>query len=421
MFATHKLMGAGGAGGAEYYFRTTDAGTVTFQVAPTSSSGLIAMRDKILGVGKSGNPDIRQTLSGATGPGGLDVNADGTLVAFGIGPASSTKVYAAKLNSTATSISWQKEFSIPTSSSSENFAGRVDGSGNLYYGAAIGANPTYNMQLAAKFDSSGSLLWSRLLSQSTYYFGFIGNNLPAPSGDAYFVSTLYFKVGTVNEFGRALIMRLSSTGTTIWATQVGNAGATGANGPYIQIASACADSSGNVFALGIYSGRNSGTTNSFICKLNSSGSVLWQREIVTSGNTNQGYGKNRLATDSLGNVYCLTNNNNTTFFMTKIDSSGSLVWQRTISSTSRLNIAVTQDDTLLLSGGGFVARLPSDGTGAGTYGGITYASTSLVSLTTTAFTTGAATVVNNSAGSTASTSTGLSLASYTEVGTTYIV
>ena len=106
------------------------------------------------------------------------------------------------------------------------------------------------------------------------------------------------------------------------------------------------DSSGNVLVAGHT--NMSSPDGAFIAKLNSSGTVQWQRRLTISGYAQlQAY---NLATDSIGNIYIAMNGFTTTGNKAPI----------------------------------ITAKLPSDGSLTGTYGNITYASFS-ATVNTTSF------------------------------------
>jgi hypothetical protein len=141
------------------------------------------------------------------------------------------------------------------------------------------------------------------------------------------------------------------------------------------------DSSGNV-AMVASGGASGGTLQ--ILYYDSSGTIQWQRRLSASPTQTQAI---NCDFDSSGNLYVLgtaTDNNN--ILVAKYNSSGTIQFQRTITSTtnatgikvSSAGIFVVGNATLLL----FVAKLPLDGSGTGTYGSFTYAASSLTASST---------------------------------------
>ena len=122
---------------------------------------------------------------------------------------------------------------------------------------------------------------------------------------------------------------------------------------------------------------------------------MWQKYIP---NDSKGWA---IDTDSSGNVYILTQNirvvgaGSNDFYIAKLDSSGDFVWQRIFGGTSHedtYNIFVDSSDNLYIGGitrslssnwQTLVAKLPTDGSLVGTYGGFTYQSVSLNIATST--------------------------------------
>jgi hypothetical protein len=136
------------------------------------------------------------------------------------------------------------------------------------------------------------------------------------------------------------------------------------------------DSSGNV-AVVASGGASGGTLQ--VLYYNSSGTIQWQQRLSASPTQTQAI---NCDFDSSGNLYVLgtaTNNNN--ILVAKYNSSGTIQFQRTITGTSNANgirvssagIFVVGNASLTL----FVAKLPLDGSGTGTYGSFTYAASSL--------------------------------------------
>lgn len=119
------------------------------------------------------------------------------------------------------------------------------------------------------------------------------------------------------------ISKLNSAGTVLWTNQL--------NGT---IRNVDFDSSGNVYVVG--SGSTGSTNISAIVKYNSSGTLQWQRKLTSaSALTSSANGFYSVTTDSSGNVYCGGTDRDSlgNFFPTliKYDSSGTLLFQKKIS------------------------------------------------------------------------------------------
>jgi len=257
-----------------------------------------------------------------------------------------------------------------------------------------------------KYDNSGNLIWAKS-------FGGAQSERPAsiaadPSGNI--LITGYYKSDSISfdsitlhrsGYGQAFIVKLDSSGHTLWAKSVG--GSQADNGTGIT-----SDASGNVLVTGYFSSptivfdsvtlTNLSTDtsfNMFVVKYTSSGNFLWVR---------QGIGNdvlaNGIAVDGLGNCYVagafadvslvfgtdtLTNSGGYDFYIAKYDLSGNLLWAKSeggtnddvamaVATDAANNVYVTGDfksasmtlgTTTLTCGGGaniFVTKYNSDGT-----------------------------------------------------------
>ena len=106
------------------------------------------------------------------------------------------------------------------------------------------------------------------------------------------------------------------------------------------------DSSGNVYVVGGTKGNlngisNSGRTDAFVIKFNSSDTKQWTKQLGTSSTDSA----NGVVTDSSGNVYVAggtyggldgnTNAGNSDLFVVKYNSSGTKQWTKQLGSSSR--------------------------------------------------------------------------------------
>lgn len=170
------------------------------------------------------------------------------------------------------------------------------------------------------------------------------------AGNVYMVgyfgsATLTFAGVTLSKIGSTdiFVVKLNSSGSLLWAKNYGGSGAV-ANGRAIAI-----DDSGNVYLSGDFYGASLTTPaltpngmfeDTFVMKLNSSGSLIWAKNfggIEFSGPT---YCRD-VAVDNLGNVYligdfgsdslttpALTKIGTRDVFVIKLDSEGNMVWAK---------------------------------------------------------------------------------------------
>jgi hypothetical protein len=301
----------------------------------------------------------------------------GNLEAIGVD--SSENVYVsgasnwlvAKYNSNG-QIQWQKNYALGLAANSQDMV--TTNTGTSYIAGGRG-DQTFASVMAINTD--GALLWSTYNTTSATLFLAVGHHatpgIVVASGYHNNGSVI---VGLVTAFN-------SSNGSVLWQrTFTPNDG----NGTF---ATGCAvDSSGNVYV----SGWAGSPRKNFLIKFNSSGSVLWTKDLEIPGvYSYNDYGSVDL--DSSGTPYLsfywdYNNNEYPTKYgggFAKFNASdGSLQFIRRINNLTgvlRINVNKT-DATVALMGTSFVAKLKGDGSGLGTYPAFTYDSTSQLQSTT---------------------------------------
>jgi len=139
----------------------------------------------------------------------------------------------------------------------------------------------------------------------------------------------------------------------------------------------------------------------FVCKMDNSGNPTWTRTFDIISSNDQGQ-EGFVATDSSGNVYlCGNKSTQDGAWIVKMDSSGNKLWSTLLEHDNTFSqltivrkIVVDSNDvpivcgetggaftTTALSYSGFVAKLPADGSGTGSYGKWTYSTLSNTLLT----------------------------------------
>ena len=279
---------------------------------------------------------------------------------------------------------YEKEFS-----SGALYGGFYDSSANFYLCGSTGYSGVGNV---AKFNSSGSQQWAKTMNQNsgsggTGFFWTCGG--VDSSGNVYVC-------GTQPRFGyRGAVAKYNSSGTNQWTKWIyeGNE-----NNSFFQVK---CDSSGNPYVVGNM-GSSGNKQISYIAKLNSSnGSIVWDYSHDKVGDVQRG-GFQSIDFDSSDNVYVAGVANedkypNGSFYgsyrnigiYVKLNSSGTVQWQRGLSHTTGTSasngrtfstIAIDSKDDMILtsaqsdSSAGpvryYVARLPNDGSLTGSYGSI---------------------------------------------------
>jgi len=146
------------------------------------------------------------------------------------------------------------------------------------------------------------------------------------------------------------LVKYNSSGTKQWTEQLG----TSSDDWWVVVTT---DSSGNIYVTGETEGELDGNTNSgyydiFLVKYNSSGTKQWTKQLGTSSGD---YG-NDVTTDSSGNIYVTghtigeldgnTNSGSYDIFLVKYNSSGTKQWTKQLGTSSKdYGTSVTTDSS----------------------------------------------------------------------------
>lgn len=265
----------------------------------------------------------------------------------------------------------------------------VDSSNNIYVcGTTESAGAGSRDFLVAKYDSSGTLQWQRVLGGAN---SDQGKGISTDSAGNVYVTGFTDPTG---EFSYdILIAKYNSSGTLQFQRTLGGAGSDQAQS--IQF-----DSADNFYISAQQSSAGAGSLDMLVAKYSSSGTLQWQRILGGSG-ADRFPG---LAIDSADNIYITGQTNSVagggdgSILIAKYDSSGTIQFQRSLTSTeaeSSSSIDIDSEDNLYIignqgpTGGGdknlLIAVLPNDGSLTGTYdlNGISmvYAASSLTAAT----------------------------------------
>ena len=248
--------------------------------------------------------------------GGYDAN---------MGIDSSGNIYVAYLTgtlvkfNTKSQIVWQKTLSGMSIQAMD-----VDSSGNIYLAGTAGSYPTPT-GIVVKIDTNGSITWQRGY-QLTQWSNSGGNVSVDSSGNVY----CGFWYGPSNN-DYADFAKYNSSGTIQWRLQITH--------PTLYYncrpGAIATDSSGNSY-MGAHTYNSSFGWESYAIKVNSSGTVQWQRKIAHASNSV--FISYETFIDSSGNVYFygFQSASRRSPYLIKLNSSGSILWQK--------NIAVTDND-----------------------------------------------------------------------------
>jgi hypothetical protein len=190
------------------------------------------------------------------------------------------------------------------------YAIAVDSAKNVYLGGGSNISGINQWQIA-KYNLAGVLQWQK--------------NINSAAGTAtYIVSLAVDSANNVYAFGgtgddvpsNALqIIKLDTSGTILWQRQLGT--------HFRDLGGISLDSSNNVYICG--GGNTSGTSNTQVAKYDSSGAIQWQRSL-DAGNPSC------VGVDGSGNVYVGGYQNVGSpafnYFIAKYNTSGTLQWSR---------------------------------------------------------------------------------------------
>jgi hypothetical protein len=207
------------------------------------------------------------------------------------------------------------------SSSSDGHDIALDASDNVFFvGRDYSASTAY-VSMLVKYNSAGTLQFKTGL-QSSDGAAVYGLGLDS-SANAYTMGSAQITANP--SFG--LTTKYNSSGTLQWQRALTE------SGRYSDFFGGGVDSAGNVYSVGRYDQTGSFKFAALLVKYNSSGTLQWQRALSTSG-TNDEW--NTLAFDSLDNVYCIGNaaggaaGGSIEILLAKYNSSGTLQWQRAL-------------------------------------------------------------------------------------------
>jgi len=366
-------MAAPGGGGASFWI--ADGIRRTYAVTSDSDLNVYLGGGHSLGQGAFDAWMVKYDGDGnkqwAKSLGGVEVDENNAVVVdssgnpYGLGvlsDGSSSTRSAIKYDGSSGSITFKKIYR-GGSGTRWGEAGAIDSNDNIYVASDTSIN---------KINTSGTVQYTKSATNFDNTFA-----MTCDSSDNLLV---------LNNFSGLDILKLNSSGARQWYKSLISGAASDDNARGIAV-----DTNDDVYACGW---NDDGAQ---IVKLNSSGTLQWQRRYGGSGDRFYS-----IATDSQNNVYAsgyaVIPNQLYAAQIVKWNSSGTLQWQRYLSTGSNTvdigyAMHVDAEDGLVVGvdngGPGTVARLPTDGTGTGTYSGnlskTRYYGTPSLSVTTTSY------------------------------------
>jgi len=312
-----------------------------------------------------------QTLGGASDDYGYNARVDADNNIYAVGRTNSAGAGAAdallvKYDPTG-SILWQRALGGVSNELFITGGLTVDSNGDVYLvGDTDSAGAGQEDVLIAKYDSSGTIQWQRILGGATLDDG--RSVATDSSNNVYVVGLTSTGVGTANY--QLLIAKYNSSGTIQWQKTLGNASIRD------QATSIAIDSSDNIYVAGVTNFAGSGLQEILVVKYDTAGAVQWQR-ILGGASADQASG---VVVDSNGDVYvsfrsASTGLGGTDAGLAKYDSSGTLQWQRALGGANFDlfdSVSIDLNDNLYVVGqtasagtgttNGLIAKYNSSGT-----------------------------------------------------------
>ena len=347
MFTTHKIQGAGGAGGDSYWIALLGGTGDDYGGGP---GGPVAV--------DSAGDIIVCGFTQSVGAGGWDF-------------------LTVKYDSSGT-LQWSRALGGSGIDQAQGVA--VDSSDNIIVvGITNSDGAGSNDFLIAKYNSSGVLQWDKTLGGSGSELSY---GIAIDSFDNIIVCGYTGSDGAGgNDF---LIAKYNSSGTLQWDRTLGGSG----NDLGYAVA---VDPSDNIIVCGLTQSDGAGGSDALIAKYNSSGTLQWDRTLGGAADDSL----YDVAIDSSDNIIvggftASAGGGLDTGLLAKYNSSGVLQWDKVLGGTGYdyiRGVTVDSSDNIIVCGatnsdgaGGYdalIAKLPSDGSGDGTYGSLTYGDASL--------------------------------------------
>jgi hypothetical protein len=202
-------------------------------------------------------------------------------------------VWLAKYSPTG-KLQWIKQSGNSDENSSRGIA--TDSSGNIYLsaGSALSGLGAYTVVLVAKFDSSGTQLWERVAGSAAGPMrSVLASGIATDNG-----GNVYLTEYTSTDFrgGYAMVYKYDSSGTLLWSREIDSSDSDSSS-------DITTDNSGNAYITGATYGKlgdqQYGSADAWVAKYDSDGTQLWTKQLGTA-NVDFSYG---VAIDSSGNIY----------------------------------------------------------------------------------------------------------------------
>jgi len=262
-----------------------------------------------------------------------------------------------KYNSSGRNVLWQRDISTriydDSGYSGKPVAGNgvgsydsencltTDSSGNVYMAATTGLYQTGVSTYATafyliKFDSSGNIVWQRVIKgNNTTNQASYAQSVVVSGTDIYLTGSSYNSSTTRNYI---ILSKYNTSGSLQWQKSISfsNSNLYPSNGLVV-------DTFGNVYITAKNNFSTTSSTISYLIKLDSSGNIIWQKSL--SGKTSVVVSFQSLTIDSANNLYVCGQGGNNGLII-KYNSFGVLIWQRALAA--KITAAIVEFNSIRL-------------------------------------------------------------------------
>jgi hypothetical protein len=212
----------------------------------------------------------------------------------------------------------------------------VDGSGNVYAGGIV-VQSSISYAHLAKYNSSGTLQWQRKI----YYSGGTGYDVTCVSGLKYDPVSGNICVGVQLDTQTYCLMKYDNTGTLLWKYKITGLFTQNYDGLRFNGATnnMALDSSGNIYICSVTTVSTQGDRLGFI-KFDSNGNILQERRYGSTSSSS--YGGFGICLDSSNNIYVggsQTVSGYAQAMINKYDSTGTFQWSNIVYQSATAIIA----------------------------------------------------------------------------------
>jgi len=395
---TKKIMGAGGVGveSDDYWVVQVSDVRLLGDVLVNSSNDVIAafgdaQAVAVVSLDKEGVENWQKKYVYSTYDSGgfkwIGVDSSDNIyisTAYNLGLGASFDIALFKASASTQAVLAQAGISSSSNDSPSKVS--VDSSGNVYQTLRYN-DGTVNTAGLAKYNSSLSLDWIYKFNDGTNLSEFRATTVDS---SGYIYAGGYAKEAGTNEY-RPYLVKLNSSGTVQWSVKTTNTISTTQDaidyGGLIR--DIIVDSSDNVYISIASTVSSFGVTQHLhVLKFNSSGTVQWHKQFSSTGSSPDDTSANLDMCITTGGVLVAcwddgTESPATTAVVGLSPSDGSVSWQRNIDRAHFSSIYAHplggwcfSIATYSSPYGGYIARLPDDGSLTGDWGNLSYNSSS---------------------------------------------